>query len=111
MVDDSRINEFNGRVAQSLNGKNESVYVFIKSGRLKYSDGTTDPYLHVYLAVLSDSQEWTAWDSLETEDLDDLSEELRSGSLDWYGETLNLSWLGAEEAAPIIDKFGWSGLI
>ncbi len=90
---------YDGRIARITN-LGGPAYLAVREGRLAYSGNESGPYMQMSLRVLSGSNKgMDGSDTFEHDlDLDELRAELQSGTVDWYGQELELEWLDGQEA-------------
>ncbi|MEV1053828.1 hypothetical protein [Streptomyces sp. NPDC049887] len=93
-----------GRDAQG-----REFYLRVAAGRLTYDrGGEIMDYIQVYFfQTAAPGQPADANDMFETDELDELAAELRSGVLDWYGERIEFRTPTPEECELIRTTTGW----
>lgn len=102
--------DLNGVLGIGQDAQGRHFYVRIVAGGLTYDgDGESADYIQVYLfQTAAPGRSSDTNDMFETDELDELAAELRSGVLDWYGERLEFRPPTPEERDLIRTATGWN---
>lgn len=102
--------DLNGVLGIGQDAGGRPFYVRIAADELTYDrGGETADYIQVYLfQTEAPGRPADANDMFETDELDELAAELRSGVLDWYGERLEFRPPTPEERDLIRATTGWT---
>lgn len=101
MSDEESVFEFDGKVAEFTSPTGANGYLAVRVERVIARQGRKRfPKVYVYLdaAIRSGTgEEWEFSDRADPE-YDDALAELTANKVDWYGQELELVWLGPDEA-------------